>query len=190
MSETYTVQLAASVGETIEVVDEVRHKIELSQVMDAATMKAILEDLLVAGGWRQVGEGYELELGAQLLRWQIDDGEVIARVASSHELETEVEASGWGTTQRGARQEAERLLAERQSRARVEIERARGELHDEAKKALEEGESARVQVLNRVIEQVYAKSLIEKAEHLGQVESINESVVDGQYELIIKVNCE
>lgn len=189
MSQIYKVQLSNSIVRTIHASDEMRHRVELTPILDEAAMRELLKRALLAEGWQETEDGKLTRQGpsGETLIWDLETNEVVAGVEVEKEVAAEVSATGWGESDASARRDAQRSINRQTARAEAEIDETRTSAQREVGKLLEAGEQERQEVLNRVLQRVYADALKRKAQQLGTVVSVDENDTGDDYELVIKI---
>ena len=113
-------------------------------------------------------------------------------LSRSREVKEELTATASYENDRGpGREAAEKRaadeLAKKLSDHKVKGKQVTESLTQDVIKALSEHREAQQAELNQVLQRVYAESLKRKASQLGDVLEVTESTVDGQYELVIKI---
>lgn len=190
MSQVYQVRLASSVTHTLSASDEMRHRVELTQILGQDEMREILKKSLEDAGWEEQEDGTYKKQGpsGEELVWDLDEGVVRATVEEEREVTTDVASTGYGESKGGAQRDAERSLERQKSRAEREVKRSEAEIERKITEQLEASEEKRMRELNGVVQRVYSEALKRKAEQLGTVVSVEENQAGDDYELVIKIN--
>lgn len=189
MSQIYKVQLSNSIVRTIHASDEMRHRVELTPILDEAAMRELLKQSLIDNGWQETEDGKLTKQGpsGETLVWDLESNEVIAGVEVEKDVSAEVSATGWGESDASARRDAQRSINRQAARAEAEIDETRQSVQRQIGDSLESGEQQRQEELNRVLQRVYSEALKKKAEQLGTVVSVDENDQGDDYELVIKI---
>jgi hypothetical protein len=191
MSRAYWIKLASSVNQSIHASDKATHKIDLEAVVPEGEMKDIVSKALEESGWTKSADNdrrYEKKLGDATLTWDLDKNVVEATVEASQDVQKEVEVEGRAWSQEAAKQEAKRILEQKEQQVRDQIGAEEEALQRKLTQALEQGEQSRVREINEVLQKAYAEALKRKARRLGNILSVQESTSDkGEYELTITV---
>ena len=184
MSLSYRVTL--QVSEVVNADDKTVHQLDLRPVLDQEDMKALLRQSLKGRGFEEDGE--------KLVRKE-KTGETITVDLESLQLTTELEAAsevrgqveGWGDaeTRDNAKRSAQSRAAEQ---AESMVEQGRKDTQRKVTRQLAEGEQARLEEMNKVLQDVYSEALKQKARKMGEVVEQHEGTNErGEYELVIKV---
>lgn len=185
MSLSYRVSL--EVQEVISADDKTIHQLELRDILTQEEMRELLKDALVERGFEQ-GDGETLTRQADTGEHTVVDLEtleVTTTLERTSEVSGKVDAWGDAETRAGAKNQAERS-AQRQAEAMVE--RGRADAQSRVSQRLAEGDGARLEEMNNVLQGVYAEALKRKARRLGDVVEQHEGTNEqGEYELVIKV---
>lgn len=190
MSQIYQVQLTSSLVRTVHASDEMRHRVEITPILNEESMQDLLREALEEEGWNEEEDGTWTKEGprGETLIWDVEGAEVRALVEVEKEVGAELAATGFGESDEQARADAERSLRRQEQRVESDIAETRTQLEKNIGSDLEEGEAERRRELNRVIQRVYGESLKRKAEELGTVMSVEESEEGDDYELVIRVS--
>lgn len=185
MSISYRVSL--KVCEVVSADDKTVHQLDLRDVLPEDEMK----DLLRA---RLLEQGFEEQEDGKLVR-EDDSGETVtvdlATLELTAELELDSEVKGkvdsWADTEsRAASKRQAEAKAQRQADAL--LERGQKEAQSKVSSQLAKGESARLEEMNQVLQDVYSEALKRKARRLGDVvEEYEGTNAAGEYELVIKI---
>ena len=194
MSQVYHVKLKESVSETFSVSDHVKHKLSLTPILPEGEMRALLKQALLSDGYTEEPSGAlskESERG-EVMSVDLEALEVTVSLSRSQEVKEEITASASYENDRGPGREAAEQRAAAQLAHKLETHKVKGEqtkqaLTQDVIKALSDHREAQQAELNHVLQRVYAESLKRKASQLGDVMEVSESMVDGQYELTIKI---
>lgn len=192
----YYAEIKESVTATHKADDRIEHRIELTPVLDEASMRELLKRALEAAGFEEA-TGVEEEQGQMTATGE--DGERIAvdldamtittTLERERHSETVVVGRGHAESQGEATLDAKQHLAHELERAEQRIGGQARRLQKEVTLTLEAGEARRGREMNEVLQEVYAEALKRKAAELGDVMEIHEGKTqDGQYELVIKVS--
>ena len=195
MSQIYHVELKSSVSERFDLSDCVTHKLNLTPIIDLSEMLDLLELELIERGFERVeGETRsfkrENERGEQVT-FDLDQHEVRVSLSEREELSVEVTAREHYDLDFVSRREGERRTQAKLDEQRDSVRSQLDEMAERRQRArterLSESVEAQRRELNEVLRGVYAESVKRKARQLGDVMEVNESMVDGQYELVIKI---
>jgi len=191
MSQVYQIRLASNVTQTLRATDRMRHRVELTDILDEKQMKDLLREVLKEEGWTE-GEGGKTFTkegpNGEKLVWDLEKDEVSATVEREREVSTDVAATGYGESQNEARADAQRALERQRARAEGHFAESEQALEQEITEALEASESDRLRDLNGVLQRVYSEALKRKAQQLGTVMSVQESQNGDDYELVIHIS--
>ena len=193
MSQVYHVKLKESVSETFSVSDHVKHKLCLTPILPEEEMIELLRgQLLDAGYTEEAGALTQVNERGEHVSVDLETLEATVSLSRSREVKEEITASASYENDRGpgreaAEQRAADELAKKMSEHKVKGERVTEALTQDVIEALSEGREAQQAALNQILQRVYAESLKRKASQLGDVLEVTESTVDGQYELVIKI---
>ncbi len=189
MSETYRIELRESVSCRISAEDRSVLEIELVPILPIEDMLQLLRHALSARGYEAQGDHQLRRTGdhGEEIVVDLETMEVTTCLAREEVVERTAEVEGGGMSQSEAEAAARHNLEEEKRRVLQGIEAREQPLQRLLTKQLEAGEEARRLELNEALQQVYADSLKQKAEQLGEVLEVHESTVDGQYELVIKI---
>lgn len=191
MSRAYWIKLSSSVSESIHASDKATHKIDLEEVVPAGEMRDIVSQALEDSGWTQSADNadqYEKTLGDVTLVWDLSKNQVEATIEAQQDVEKDVNVEGRAWSQEAAKNEARRMLQQREQQARDQIGAEEEALQRKLTEALEKGEQDRVREINEVLQKAYADALKRKARRLGNILSVQESTSeDGDYQLTITV---
>lgn len=190
MSQLYHVQLKTSVSQTFTLSDCITHRIELTKILPEEEMLDILKETLKQNGFEEQENGSYSKSGKQdeKIVFDLDNMEVSASFETEKTLQTEAIAKGQAWDDKSvARQEAKTQIGNSKQVAREQLAEESQKIQKQLSKELEVGEQERMREINQMLQQVYAKSLKQKARQLGDIMDIHESTVQGQYELVIKI---
>lgn len=197
MSQIYHVALKSTVCESFTLSDTVTHKLNLTLILDEVEMKEILRSVLLRRGFEVSDEAETLlikenERGEEV-SFDLERNEVRVTSRQVQELSTEVVAQGTFdldfVDRKKAQRDVEDQLADRREGAYQKL-RNQAAMKQNALTAQLAGQVEEQQRdLNQLLKEVYAESVKRKAQRLGEVMEISEATVDGQYELVIKVEC-
>ena len=187
MSMGYRVSLKNLVREVVKGGDEICHRLDLQEVLAEEEMKEILRAALQERGFEE-GEGDQLSRKGDdgvITEVDLEEMTITNRLEVQQELSAQVEETGRGTSQEHARRDAQTRLSQRRDAL---IEAGSRDVQREATRKLEQGEEARVEEINEILQGVYAEALKRKAPRMGDVVEVRESTSEaGDYELVIKV---
>lgn len=193
MSQVYHVKLKESISETFSVSDHIKHKLCLTPILPEEEMLELLKQQLLDDGYQEV-EGALLKESArgELIRVNLESLEATVSLSLAREVKEEVTASARYENDRGPGREAAEIraaeeLAKKLNEHKVNSERVEQDLTQEVIETLNANREVQQAELNLVLQRVYAESLKRKASRLGDVIEVTESTVDGQYELVIKI---
>ena len=193
MSQVYHVKLKESVSETFSVSDHVKHKLCLTPILPEGEMVALLKQQLLDAGYTEEAGALTLENErGEHVSVDLEALEATVTLSRSREVKEELTATASYENDRGpgreaAEQRAADELAKKLSDHKVKGERVTQALTQDVINALSEHREAQQAELNQVLQRVYTESLKRKASQLGDVLEVTESTVDGQYELVIKI---
>jgi len=193
MSQVYHVKLKESVSETFSVSDHVKHKLCLTPILPEEEMVALLKQQLLEAGYTEEAGALTLENErGEHVSVDLEALEATVTLSRSREVKEELTATASYENDRGpgreaAEQRAADELAKKLSDHKVKGERVTQALTQDVINALSEHREAQQAELNQVLQRVYTESLKRKASQLGDVLEVSESTVDGQYELVIKI---
>ncbi|MBA2664496.1 MAG: hypothetical protein H0U74_19570 [Bradymonadaceae bacterium] len=179
---SYGYQISLRIQERIVTSDEIRHKLELRDILAREQMVRLLVEALVDVGFARADQNTLVRDDGQGLLSSVDLATLEVTTSTDHERVIDVEVSRSVRTENNNAAEAGRVL-----RAEVMADERLAANRDLIQR-LEAGECARVEELNRVLERVYSKALKTRAAQLGDVVEMHEGTnADGQYELVIKI---
>jgi len=193
MSQVYHVKLKESVSETFSVSDHVKHKLSLTPILPEGEMLELLKQQLLDAGYTEEAGALTLENErGEHVSVDLEALEATVTLSRSREVKEELTATASYENDRGpgreaAEQRAADELAKKLSDHKVKGERVTQALTQDVINALSEHREAQQAELNQVLQRVYTESLKRKASQLGDVLEVTESTVDGQYELVIKI---
>jgi len=193
MSQVYHVKLKESVSETFSVSDHVKHKLCLTPILPEGEMLELLKQQLLDAGYTEEAGALTLENErGEHVSVDLEALEATVTLSRSREVKEELTATASYENDRGpgreaAEQRAADELAKKLSDHKVKGERVTQALTQDVINALSEHREAQQAELNQVLQRVYTESLKRKASQLGDVLEVTESTVDGQYELVIKI---
>jgi len=189
MSQVYQVRLTSSISRTLRASDRMRHRVELSDILDEAQMKDILREVLREAGWEEKEDGKFETKGpnGETLVWDLDSNEVTATLEDERDVSADLDVTGRAGSQANARQAARNRLRQSEAQAEGQFSEAEVELGQQISEQLEQTEGERRKGLNKVLQKVYTEALKRKAEELGSVVEVNESENGDEYELTIQV---
>jgi len=205
MSRPYRIIVRKTVREEVGVDDRATLALNLERILPEDRMKEVLGEILERHGWTRRNGTYEKRgEGGETTVCDLDTLEVVTTVEARGTIEEKVERTVRGDTwnwRAGREKTQAELDAEiAATRARVEAEMEAGaipaerkaqaerDLRREAMRRLEAGEEERRQELNRIVLEVYAEALKEKARELGEIEQIHEAWRnEEEYELVIRM---
>ena len=123
MSRAYWVNLTSAVTQTIEGSDRSVHKVNIEEIVPGAELDEILRGALEDSGWEKSDDGtYKKEVESVTLSWDLEKGEVEAKVQDSREVTRDVSVEGRAYSQEAAQRNAERQLLQREETAKDAIE--------------------------------------------------------------------
>jgi hypothetical protein len=170
MSRAYRVTWVAA-ARTVTASDRIRMDVDLLDILPEGDMSSLLREQLKADGWKD--HGGELVL---------DEGDVRATLSRDGKtIELTHEAERAVNVRSATKQEAER-------QADAAATAAEEDLKARAAERLARVEPVIREKLGKSLQRVYVEALRRKAQSLGEVESMQESVSgDGELEVVIKV---
>ena len=193
MSQVYHVKLKESVSETFSVSDHVKHKLCLTPILPEGEMLELLKQQLLDAGYTEEAGALTLENErGEHVSVDLEALEATVTLSRSREVKEELTATASYENDRGpgreaAEQRAADELAKKLSDHKVKGERVTQALAQDVINRLSEHRETQQAELNQVLQRVYTESLKRKASQLGDVLEVTESTVDGQYELVIKI---
>jgi hypothetical protein len=177
-------QVSLRIQELISRRDEIRHQLDLREILSREEMLRLLVEAMEDIGFvrDEAGERLSRDEGEGIVTTlELDTLQISTTL--SRERAIDVEAAAVVNVEPGVGEEE----ARQRLKAQVlgdEVRQVEREIAD----TLLAGEPARVEALNRVLEQVYSKALKTRAAQLGDVLEVSEGTnADGQYELVIKI---
>lgn len=200
MSRPYRIVVRKVIEHEVSAGDTSTLRLDLDAAAPGADVERILAEVLERNGWREVSPGvYEKERGdGEAMSCDLAERRVTTTIQLDRKVSEEVRRELRGDTWNFAegREMTAAELAEVRRRATEQLEgrlsaeqkqRAGDALQREATQRLTEGEADRRREINRVILEVMAESLKEKAASLGNVEQMDEEWRGADYELTIQV---
>jgi hypothetical protein len=191
MSQVYQVRLTGNVTQTVRASDNMRHRVELTDILTEPEMHDLLVTTLRERGWRDVhGDGKRFEHdgpSGEHLVWDLSDGHVTATIERERHVEVEIAAQGYGESNDQAQKSAQAALEQQRSRAQGQLSVSEQEMTREVSAELEASEQARVRHINEVLQRVYTDALKRKAQQLGTVVSVHEQRSGDDFELVIHI---
>lgn len=197
MSQIYHIELKSSVSERLDLSDEVTHKLNLTPILDQESMLTILKSVLVANGFQESKTNPQqltkLNGRQEQVTFDLEKLEVKVALSESKTLNASVSVrESYDTdfdTNSDARARAQQNLKKEEDLAKSKLKSELGLKQKELTQKLNDNLALQQREFNQIMQQVYAESIKQKAGQMGEVMEINESTVDGQYELVIKVEC-
>jgi hypothetical protein len=190
MSMTYTCQLSETVTRGFTAENEMKHRIELTEILDEESMKDLLRKALQKEGWDELEDGTFQTSGdnGETLIWDVDEGEVTARLEEEGQVSRTISVTGTAYDHESrAKEHAQQLLEGQRHTVSAEAEDVRVDVEAEMERKLQENEEARKEKLNAAIREAYGSALRQKASGLGTIVSEKENDTDSQYDLTIRV---
>jgi hypothetical protein len=191
MSQVYQVRLTSNVTHTLRASDNMRHRVELTDILTVPEMNDILAATLRERGWRDLdGDGKRFEQtgpSGERLVWDLAEGHVTATIERERLVEVEVAAKGFGESNSQAEAAARQALEKQRAIAEGEVAVGEQAMGREVTAELEASEQARVRHINEVLQRVYTEALKRKAQQLGTVVSVHEQRAGDDFELVIHI---
>lgn len=191
MSQVYQVRLTSNVTQTVRASDNMRHRVELTDILTVPEMHDLLTHALRERGWRDLdGDGKRFEQtgpSGERLVWDLSEGHVTATIERERQVEVEVAAQGFGESNAQAQEAARKALEQQRSRAQGHIAVSEQAMNREVSAELEASEQARIRHINEVLQRVYTDALKRKAHQLGTVVSVQEQRTGDDFELVIHI---
>lgn len=185
MSLSYRVTL--QVSEVVNADDKTVHQLDLRPVLEQEDMKALLRQALKQRGFEEEGDTklVRKEKTGESVTVDLESLQLTAELEAKSEVKGQVE--GWGDAE--TRDNAKRSAQSRaQEQAENMVEQGRKETQRKVTRQLAEGEGARLEEMNKVLQDVYSEALKQKARKMGEVVEQHEGTNErGEYELVIKV---
>lgn len=190
MSQVYQVRLSSCITHTLRAFDRMKHRVELTDILDEDTMNDILREVLKAEGWDEGEDGTFTKKGpnGEDLVWDLEAGEVNATIKVEKEVAADLASTGYGESDAQAKADAQRAIERQKERAKGQFDQSESELSREVTESLSASEQERLRELNRVLQRVYSEALKRRAEELGAVVSVDEQQVGDDYELVIRIS--
>lgn len=185
MSLSYRVSL--QVCEVVSADDRTVHQLDLRDILPEDQMKDLLRDALTERGFEENEDGHleRAEEGGEVMTVDLESLELTTELEAESEVSGKVDAWGDAESRDTARRRAE---SSAQSQADAMLERGQKDVQSRVTQQLAEGESARLEEMNQVLQDVYSEALKRKAREMGDVVDQYEGTnQDGEYELVIKV---
>ena len=188
MSLSYRVTL--QVSEVVSADDKTVHQLDLRDILPQDEMRDLLRQALLDRGFEQDQDQdsqrlVRRETSGEVVSVDLASLELTAELESASEVRGKVDAWGDAESRAGAQRQAE---ASAQRQADSMVERGRQDVQRRVTKQLAEGEPARLEEMNHVLQDVYAEALKRKARRMGDVVDQREGTNEhGEYELVIKV---
>ena len=197
MSQIYHIELKSSVSERLDLSDEVVHKLNLTPILDQESMLNILKSILISDGYEEVKSNPQqltkLNERQEQVTFDLEKLEVKVALSESKTLSASVSVrESYDTdfdTNTNAQARAQKKLEKEKDIAKAKLKSELGLKQKEMTQKLNENLALQQREFNQLRQQVYAESIKQKAGQMGEVMEVNESTVDGQYELVIKVEC-
>ena len=199
MSYPYRVVIRKTVSTEVRGEDSTQSHLRPIALLPEEKMRHIFEECLRERGYKEKGGRFHIEQG-ESVEWVVDLKEmtVTARVQMQekihHQIERREEGDEWD--RRKARQKEDevrhRLEVEVESLAQTalneEVRRQKNtELQERAGQLLEQTANERRNEIERLLVDVHARALKEKATTLGEISYQEEQWEQDQYELTIKI---
>lgn len=197
MSQIYHVELKSSVSERLDLSDEVIHKINLTPILDQESMLAILKSVLISDGFQESKTNPQqltkLNERQEQVTFDLEKLEIKVALSESKTLSASVSVrESYDTdfdTNSKARSRAQQNLAKEEELAKSRLKTELSLKQKKLTQKLNDNIALQQREFNQLMQQVYAESIKQKAGQMGEVMEVNESTIDGQYELVIKVEC-
>jgi uncharacterized protein YqfB (UPF0267 family) len=199
MSHPYRVVVSRTVERAVQARDYVTNRINLLRLLPLEIMRGFLEKALREHGWqrengtyRKVGEqGEEMvfDLEEMTVTTRLETEEVISKEKTVTARGDALRRSDVSQAKEALRRRVEEQLEKDLRITDQEVAAKEAALQADLAERLAATEEARLRELNRVIKDVYAESLKEKAKTLGTVTHVHEETRrDGQeYQLTIRI---
>ncbi len=197
MSQIYHIQLKSSVSEHCDLSDEVVHKLNLTPILEQEAMLNILKSVLLADDYTESKSNpnqlTKVNERDEQVTFDLEALEIKVAVSESQTLSTTIEVrQSYDTdfdTRSNAQAQAQQKLEAEKSLAQAKLKSEMSSKQQKLTQKLNDNLALQQREFNQLMQQVYAESIKQKAGQMGEVMEVNESTVDGQYELVIKVEC-
>lgn len=189
MSRAYRISVRESERRVVRAEDSVATRLGMLEVLSREEMAALLEQELVARGFRKTDSGLRREADGIVVTVDPNTGEVIARSQAEEKVEVASVREGLAYDDIGptSSQVRDRLKDEArqslQSQADVEAKRLQVEVTDRLERELIELKPE----LERAVNRATAEALKRRAAQLGQVKAIEEDAATGAVTIRVEV---
>ena len=189
MSRTYRIQVSEGVQRVVHVEDGVEGAIEVLPILAPERMAELLAVELEKRGYNRTDQGGEIVLvkvGADNVTVEVNVRTGTVKVSIAEDVQVDVTATATGAAESI---EAAQAAAKRQVAAELEAAVAprRDAARKEATAKLEAQLAEARPELDAVVSAAMAEALVEKARELGDIESIEGSVEDGNLTITVRV---
>ena len=188
MSQSYHCQLQESVSINATFGDQVTHSLNLTEILPAEEMKALLRQQLRDLGFAEDGDRFTHSDGPTLTEVDLEAMEVTVSRSGEKTLSDTATSVGSGYTRAAAQTNAKESLQSAVSQTRQQLQAQQERIQRAETAAVAQSDEALKEILHTALQQVYTEALKRKARQLGDVLSIQESTSeDGEYELVIQI---
>ena len=197
MSQIYHIELKSSVSETVNLSDHIIHKLNMTPILDQESMLEILVSVLLADGFAQnkshERQFTEMNQRHEQVTFDLDRLEIKVELSEVKEVHTTVVAHHSYdkdfTNQDQALVQAQKKLKANEKLAHENLLEQAEKKQQKLTQKLNDNLAVQQLEFNEIMKQVYAESVKRKARQLGDVMEVSESTENGQYELVIKIEC-
>jgi len=188
MSRPYKIRISRDITRVVHVEDGVTSHLELLPILEAARMRALLEEQLQADGFDIEGDVATKEVEDELdLVVNMATSEVSLKIQGEHHLEKKVDAVVYGDTDYGDNSEVRKRATEGLERdANRELDADAKELQRMATAKLEGKLRDMGREINRITGEVTKAALKEKAASMGDIDAMSEGT-DGSMEIKVRL---
>jgi hypothetical protein len=188
MSQVYQIRLEGNVTQNICIDDHMTHRVELTDILTTGEMNEILKQELLKQGWKQQGDNvFVKEEDGEKVEWDVESGEVKAKMRKEQEVSIDVEVTGSSGNRSAAHENAERALKQKKADAALKIADQQQKELEKISAELQKNEKERTRKINGVLSRVYTEALQKKAASLGSITSVEESQLGDNHQVIIRV---
>ncbi len=187
MSRAYRIQVSEGVQRVVHVEDGVQGTIELLPILSAERMGELLAKELEKRGYaRTEGGGVMVRVGGDNVTVEVDVATGTVTVSIAEDVTLSVSGTGTGTAE--SVEEAKRLAA---AALKAQIDVAAAPLAEGARRAATARLEAELRELrpelDAAVSAATGEALVERARELGDVESIEGSVEEGNLTIKVRV---
>lgn len=201
MSRPYRVVVQRVVEREVNAEDRTVLRLKLDPILPEERLDEVLGEVLERNGWTRGDDGrYRQERGdGETLTCDVEQREVACEIAIEATVREVVRRELRGDTWnwRQMREMTDEELADLQRAeaeklescvSEAELEKRANQIRDEVTRRLQEGEAERREMVNKLVIEVTAEALKEKAAELGTVKSLDERWDGQDYELTIQIS--